>query len=89
MREPLIKSGLNFPGDKMFRFKAQIAENSLLFSIFATQMRDVFALKNIHNLFRGSLGRPLKKRPPENSGAAFFDLDLVLLQINLIKSIRD
>jgi len=29
----------------MFRFKAKIAENSPLFSIFATQERDILALK--------------------------------------------
>jgi hypothetical protein len=44
-KEPLIKSGLNFSGDKVFRFKAQVAENSPLFSRFVTQKRDIFALK--------------------------------------------
>ncbi|MEO2055411.1 MAG: hypothetical protein ABGX83_09010 [Nitrospira sp.] len=29
----------------MFRFKTRIAENSLLFSRFGTQKRDIFALK--------------------------------------------
>ncbi|GEM_PF-1756057 len=44
-QEHLIKSGLSFSGDKMFRFKTRIAENSLLFSRFGTQKRDIFALK--------------------------------------------
>ncbi len=44
-KEALIKSGLNFSGDKIFRFKAQIAANSLLFSRFETQNRDLFVLK--------------------------------------------
>jgi len=45
LKEPLIKFGLDFSGDKMFRFKAQITENSPLFSRFATQKRSIFALK--------------------------------------------
>jgi len=44
-KEALIKSGLSFSGDKMFRFKAKIAENSPLFLRFATQKQDIFALK--------------------------------------------
>jgi len=46
VQEALIKSGLSFSGDKMFRYKAQIALNSPLFSRFATQKRYIFALKN-------------------------------------------
>jgi len=43
--EPLIKSGLDFSREKIFRFKAQIEENSPLFSKFATQKREILALK--------------------------------------------
>jgi len=43
--EPLIKSEVNFSGDKIFGFKAQIAGNSPLFSKFVTQKLGIFALK--------------------------------------------
>ncbi|MBN4054725.1 hypothetical protein JYT87_03360 [Nitrospira defluvii] len=45
IKESLIKSVLNFSGDKFFQFKAQIEENSLLFSRFATKKRNILALK--------------------------------------------
>jgi len=40
-----MKSGINFSRDKIFRFKAQIAGNSPLFSKFVTQKLGIFALK--------------------------------------------
>ncbi len=43
--EPLFKSRVSFSGNKIFRFKAHIAENSPLLLRFVTQKRDIFALK--------------------------------------------
>jgi len=45
LKEALIKFGLDFSRDKIFRFKAQIAENSPLFLKFGTQKLGIFALK--------------------------------------------
>lgn len=45
LKEDLIKVGLNFSREKIFRFKAQITEYSLLYSKFGTQKLGIFALK--------------------------------------------
>jgi len=37
-KEALIKSGLNFSRDKIFRFRVKIAGDSPLFSIFAPKI---------------------------------------------------